>query len=585
METFKIKALTDTVIKLLPIDSTQLLDSQKFSLAKNSEIAIKSYTLASNEHWQLELTSPVNGVTRWFTYQPHIEICGTVLEKIKNLTAKFKEIPRVYHGSTDQDRTSRGIFSCSEEDYRSEKVYLPFVLSSRRQTDQMVRQAYLLLPKEIRCNTAFLITDRFCQYPDFYIPYIQQKKNVVLIGSFTGIEKHESEETFEVWRREYHALQLLQLETSIELIQNLEKTIVDVVFAMGDSIANYATTFRKKLEEKYHHILKSFGLNSSQFLRPLPWGADETTLIAFARQLPGDFKLKVTDEMMSNPNCCHHYDGKMTTKELLKWELEELKITPVESDNFDAQVFIFDWKPESDKSNYKLRCYEPNSDQKQHDLKLVQRIKALEPNLHPKTIIIDVRNPNGAWDKLSIPPSDQFLAFGAWGSFVNSLAQTLAFAKLLHFYDKPDKLTIQHQLLLEAIAHDVFVIGHAEVQWQDSPLQKLLKKQPPDKRVAYTRGDYNSVSEVQKLFRVINQFVNERMSNLEKEKILSGAGNTQFAVVPQLWRMFESEVYASDGELSVAGVYREDLPPETFNPFQAAKNVKKFGLEELINEF
>ena len=60
--------------------------------------------------------------------------------------------------------------------------------------------------------------------------------------------------------------------------------------------------------------------------------------------------------------------------------------------------------------------------------------------------------------------------------------------------------------------------------------------------------------------------------------------STKLVVVPQLWRMFESQVYISDGDLSVAGVYREDLPSAIFNPFKAVKNVKKFGLDELVNE-
>jgi hypothetical protein len=54
--------------------------------------------------------------------------------------------------------------------------------------------------------------------------------------------------------------------------------------------------------------------------------------------------------------------------------------------------------------------------------------------------------------------------------------------------------------------------------------------------------------------------------------------------VPQLWRTFESAVYLREGRLSVAGVYRTDLPA-AFNPNRLANYVKTFNLPELINEF
>ncbi|WP_373530023.1 hypothetical protein [Nostoc sp.] len=585
-----IKALVSTTIKQFTVNSSQLPSSQKHSLQVGTELEVSSYKAsASVDHWEVTLKSPIGNIVKWFAYKPHVVILDTpdsALDRIKNLhqVGGFKVIPPIYQRATDQDRASAsgkgifpcdGKFPCGQVDQRSERIYLPFVMATRRQTDSMVRQAYLLLSEDIRRDTAFLIADRLCQNPKAYIKYIEDKKNIVLIGSFIGIDNYESFATFPDWLKELHSLELLQLECSIALIQSYGKSIVDIVYSMGDSPSNYARAFRVEMEKKYHNILESHGLGTSQFLRRLPWGADETTLVSFARQIPDKLKLKV---VMSNPKFLHHYDGGATTEELVTSTLEELKIDRVYDNNFDVQVFIFDWKPETNVSNYKFKTYAPNTQQSNFDQAFVDNnIKSLSPNLHSKAIIVDGRNPNGAWDELSIPPSDQFLAFGSWGTLANSLGQTLAFAKLLHFYKGQNKPSIQRQLLLEAIAHDVFIIGHAQVQHDRSPLQNLLKKQPPQNRTQYHRGTYDDVLDVEKLFQAINQFVNSRMSMM-----MPGVASTKFTVVPQLWRVFESQVFTSDGELSVAGVFRKDLNPTTFDPFIAAKKVQKFGLDELV---
>lgn len=139
---------------------------------------------------------------------------------------------------------------------------------------------------------------------------------------------------------------------------------------------------------------------------------------------------------------------------------------------------------------------------------------------------------------------------------------------------------------LEAIAHDVFIIGYAEAQKQDSQLKqwqtrKGLKGQYIHKESSSQR--YKDANEVQQIYQQINVFLNERMSTM-----MPVIGNTRLTVVPQLWRTFESQVFTSDGESSIAGVYRtynDETLDKTFNPFKATNNMKKFGLDELINEF
>ncbi|MEY3828253.1 MAG: hypothetical protein RLZZ148_3081 [Cyanobacteriota bacterium] len=65
MSTQKVKVLVTTVIKQSTLDSSQITDpTQKYSLAAGSEIEINSYKSAVNSHWELELTSPVNGVVK-----------------------------------------------------------------------------------------------------------------------------------------------------------------------------------------------------------------------------------------------------------------------------------------------------------------------------------------------------------------------------------------------------------------------------------------------------------------------------------------------------------------------------------------
>lgn len=73
MATYQLKALVNTTIKQSTIDSSKITDpSQKFSLISGSKLAINHYKSAPNNHWELELTSPINGVKKWFAYIPHV---------------------------------------------------------------------------------------------------------------------------------------------------------------------------------------------------------------------------------------------------------------------------------------------------------------------------------------------------------------------------------------------------------------------------------------------------------------------------------------------------------------------------------
>ncbi len=527
-----------------------------------------------------------------------------VIKKIQNIY--FSELGRIYHRPNDQDREGRGILPCYGEnnnnpdinvwgdeienpkckkiDNRSETVYLPFAMAPRRQTDSMIRQAYFLLSENIRRNTAFLIADRLVQYPEYYIPYIQSKENVVLIGSFQGLDqgvKNEAEYQAIVWLKELHDLQFKQLDYSIDLIKSLNKNIVDVVYAMGDSSDPHAGQKRKEITEQFNTILKQKGLEHFALKKDalVAWGADETILKAFARQLP-EINLKIE---ISNPDAIMSYEGGERAKKVVDQVIENLKINEIKDNNFDAQALIFTWYSKDYSFTYENKTkYGKDENQEKSDKDLIKKMKSLSIDEQKKTIIVDTRMPNGAWNTSTIPSSDKFLAFGAWGTPGNSFGQTLAIAKLLHFYNQPNKAAIQRQLLLEAIAHDTFLIGYQEGQNPTGYLQIELKKK--GLTYNYTKPYYTSAEETQKVFQVINQVVNKQIKANGRQESLD-LKDTKFTFVPQLWRTFESQVFINDGPLSIAGVYVKTLTPETFNPTVAVKNVKKFNKEELINEF
>jgi hypothetical protein len=500
------------------------------------------------------------------------------LAKIKTLNTEFPLIG-IYHRPNDQDRRSAGSGMglypchgqaiCAEVDHRSERVYPPFVMATRRQTDGLVRQTYLLLPTEIRQTTAFVIVDRLLQFPEAYLPYLSQKSQVVLIGSFFGIGSVQNDRDY--WQtdngtgtRSFHRLQLRQLEYAIAFMQSLNKPIVDIVYGMGDSTTAYAVNVRQLLTEKCQAIVQRAGLAPQLF--SLDWGADELVFKAFARRLP-PLSVKV---VMANANAKHYYDANRTTAEIVYRTLAAQKLSVVTGDRFDMQVFVFDRHP-SARFDFNQYFSPDNVQQADFDRRFRQQILAMPAEQKAKTVIIDGRNPNGALNSASLPNSDQYLGFGSWGTFANTCGQTLAMAKLLVYAQNP---AAQRQLLLEAIAHDGFCIGYAAAQDKNSPLRQRLRqrglsyihKDPPEYRL----------DEIVQVFSIINSYVNQEM-----QQLMAGTRGLEFAVIPQLWRTFESQVLLKQGTLSVAGVYRKDLPSQTFNPLTILANAKTLTLEDL----
>ena len=74
MKSKTLKALTNTIIKSVPQQSSTLNDSQKFPLDQGETLLIKQYRSAANNHWEIQLENPHKGQITWFAYISHVEI-------------------------------------------------------------------------------------------------------------------------------------------------------------------------------------------------------------------------------------------------------------------------------------------------------------------------------------------------------------------------------------------------------------------------------------------------------------------------------------------------------------------------------
>ena len=490
MTTEKLKALLNTVIKQSTLDNSQITNpTQKFSLAAGSEIEINNSKLAANNHWELELTLPVNGISKWFAYIPHVTIIAEpqttakILEEIKNNT-HFN----VYHQPTEQDCDGKGI-PCNGEDNRSERICPPYVLSPRRQTDSLVRQLVSLLPIK---DTTFVIAERLVQYPEEYLSSISQFEKVVLVQSFVGIGKSSDSELVP-----RHEKELWRIEQSIRLLQSVKRKISAVVCAMGDSMSPVAKEVRQKIQVRLYSLLDQYNLSAIK--QPITWGADELVTMAIAQTLP---KTKVRIKI-ANDNTKLHYDADRRPSEVIEEKLPAVGLVKTATD-WDFEVAILTRRKDGSTADY-----QSNDDkQAQLDNDFLAPYKIYSSVQLSKLVIIDGRLFNGAWNADSILVHDDLLAFGSWGTFGNCVGSTLAVAKIL-FYAK--NTVAQKQLYLEAVAHDVFANGYKDAQ--RSGLRDVIKVQLGfDPLPLHWKGYTEQQTEtVKAVFKLLNQHVNQRM--------------------------------------------------------------------------
>jgi hypothetical protein len=493
---------------------------------------------------------------------------GLVDRTLDEVLAEIKRRPWVYCQPHAQDLEGNGIHQVLGQlvNGRSEDIYPPFVLAPRRQTDSLVRALYLTLPLSFRAEHAFVIADRLMQNPEAHARYVRSRGGTTIAGSFVGIG---TSTTLAEWAAARHADEMWKLRTSITLVHALGRSVDDVVYAMGDSSTSFGLSVRQQLQARMHRILDAAGLGTAD--KALGWGADETATIALSRHLP-TWDVRVTVE---NPEAKHHYDGMRATSEILAEKLPVLRLNDVGDATVptEFEVVILTRRPGGAANDYQAN----DTAQASLDDSFLAPFKAYDANGRRRLAIVDARIFNGAWDKRSALPHCDYLAFGSWGTFGNVLGSTLAAARIMNAYGTD---AVRRQLYLEAVAHDVFANGYAEAQRGD--LRSMVEAQLGAGTWSHWAG-YTDEATTVAVFDILNGLVSTKM-----QSHFAGSGcvdNRSFRFTPQLWRTFESEVHlwdAAAGEVFAPGVYRTDLPADTFDPTQGRP--ERLSLQDLIDE-
>lgn len=92
----KIKAKSDTLLKLRPAQSTELMAAEKWLAKIGSEFEIEYYIEAGSNHWQIELLNPVGDGSRtsWFIFKLDFELRSPITLKVTSDTL-FKQAPKL----------------------------------------------------------------------------------------------------------------------------------------------------------------------------------------------------------------------------------------------------------------------------------------------------------------------------------------------------------------------------------------------------------------------------------------------------------------------------------------------------------
>lgn len=386
-------------------------------------------------------------------------------------------------------------------------VQLPsYVFSTRRQTDQMVRQLLELLPKETRDQVVFLNADRVVQNPEQALRELNdpQKRSVVIFGSFMGMGNNDTfrkaqnpppptdpkqprtePSKIPAYQAAQHKGELEALERCIDLVMDQEPKrtnnnleISDLFFALGDTDANEQHAV---VMEHFNRLYKAMAVllagqdkkrNEERddkkltrlLQKTLGFGADEVGAVTIARQITVTGKKRVTAFVwFDRPGARQHYEMDETAESLAETCLRLLDVVRVtDPRQADLHVLVF---------------ADPGRAYSRGEVERVLRRKESErkPPESPtfdgagevsKAVVIDVRTSNGALNSSLVPPA-QALAYSSWGTFVNSFAQGVAQAVVLHAHrarasseeDRKRSEEARKDLLVQAVAHDAFIIG------------------------------------------------------------------------------------------------------------------------------
>lgn len=351
----------------------------------------------------------------------------------------------------------------------------PMVFSPRRQTDQMVRQAFALLPPSLTRDVAFVHAQRVAQDPEGAARLLEGKKQVVIVGSLKGINTATSDDPKV---SAIHEKELKALELSMQLSKAMGVEVRDVVYGMGDSSPKrngkggftpnpFAEQKRAQLEGRVQGILRANGYEKPE---RLSWGADELMLSAFAAQLPE----RTVAVHLQHPDARYFYDSDATAQHLAREAAGKAGLRVVESGPADVQLYGFGLSPRANRAGDQLfPDASERTIQRASDAAFAARIRSLSPEERARTLIVDARLNNGAMDDTALPPSLDMLGFSAWGTGGNNFGQGLAMAKIVR--DAQERARgagdpaaagqvegARKQLLVESMAHDGFFIGYAQ---------------------------------------------------------------------------------------------------------------------------
>gem|GEM_PF-1846276 len=489
---------------------------------------------------------------------PHSQASAVSLLKsnpeLFGVTNEQNEI--VSAGLYSRDGSKKGDFA------RSENALPPFVLSGRRQTDQMVRTAYLLLPIAVRQNTAFVFVDRLAQDPDSYVPYLAKKQYVVLMGTFMGLggikarddAKHNA-------LKIRHAREMFKLRSALALVKSMNLVVADVLWGIGDTHTDDAALtplyneLRMDLQARYNRIMDAAGLAAIK--RTLSYGGDELAFVAFAQRAGAPIKAYVEyTDAAAKPR----YDGGATAAQLVAAKFSEagVLVTPTPSDAA-FEFYVLSRAPDAVENLNTLSV----------EAAMMTRIRALPAARLAKAYIVDMRYPNGALNSDSALKSCNYLGFSGWGTGANAIGTAVGTAKLLTLNGSRPAAK---RLLLEAVAHDVFANGYFEAQRGE--LKRRINAMSATTGVSYnhhpgyTEANVNAVYDI---FQTVNSFVNERIkAHFSGSGCLAPGEAAPFQINAQLWRHFEAETHlvgVNDG-FNAPGIYRKPVIPGAGNPME-----------------
>jgi len=373
-----------------------------------------------------------------------------------------------------------------------------FVVEHRRQTDQLPRQMYALLPNEIKRKWSFYSC--WTKAPP--------TENAVLFAAYGGFAESaysDPAQLAEINRRHQETRDCMEAAYKSNPNQK-----ITTHFVIGDSPTPgfVQKLIANNLQPKQDAVSKKY----NQPVAPIGFGYDELAVTAMAYSLGN----QDVDVIISNPDSPMHYEGSAPAKELIKAKMQEIGLTQKAGAPF--KILLLTRRPGGNNADFQ------SNDELQRKFDAAFMAANTITNT---TAIIDSRLYNGAWDSRILPKSCDYLAFGAWGTFGNSFGSTAAIAKILLNANKETR----KQLLLEAIAHDQFFQGYEEVQ-RNSVIHNLFKAQG----MTYMHyGDYNKTDLV-KAYSILNSYANKRMN----EHMPECFAGKKVTLTPQRAKLFEA---------------------------------------------